>query len=88
MLSLAPHGRGLPAREDGLLVAAARAAFCQRRKTLRNSLAAGLGAAKAPTEAAIVAAGLDPGARAETLALADFAALGSALAAAGLLAAV
>ncbi len=45
------------------------AAFSKRRKTLRNSLAGLLDAA------AISAAGVDPGARPETLAPAAFAAL-------------
>jgi 16S rRNA (adenine1518-N6/adenine1519-N6)-dimethyltransferase len=45
------------------------AAFAQRRKTLRNSLSGLLDAA------AIVAAGVDPGARPETLSPAQFAAL-------------
>jgi 16S rRNA (adenine1518-N6/adenine1519-N6)-dimethyltransferase len=45
------------------------AAFGQRRKTLRNSLAGLMDAA------AITAAGVDPGARPETLAPAEFAAL-------------
>jgi len=45
------------------------AAFAQRRKTLRNSLAGLMDAA------AITAAGVDPGARPETLAPAQFAAL-------------
>jgi 16S rRNA (adenine1518-N6/adenine1519-N6)-dimethyltransferase len=42
------------------------AAFTQRRKTLRNALARLLGAEQ------IAAAGVDPGARAETLAVEDF----------------
>jgi 16S rRNA (adenine1518-N6/adenine1519-N6)-dimethyltransferase len=46
-----------------------RAAFSQRRKTLRNALRPLLNAA------AIVAAGIDPDARSETLGLAGFAAL-------------
>jgi 16S rRNA (adenine1518-N6/adenine1519-N6)-dimethyltransferase len=49
-------------------------AFGQRRKTLRNSLKACL------PQARISAAGIDPGARAETLSLAQFAALANALA--------
>jgi 16S rRNA (adenine1518-N6/adenine1519-N6)-dimethyltransferase len=48
------------------------AAFSQRRKTLRNSLRAYLDAAQ------IASLGLDPGARAEQLAPADFAALARA----------
>lgn len=53
------------------------AAFSQRRKTLRNSL----GALLAPAQ--IVAAGIDAGARPETLSPAQFAALARQLAAAG-----
>jgi 16S rRNA (adenine1518-N6/adenine1519-N6)-dimethyltransferase len=49
------------------------AAFSQRRKTLRNSLSALLDAE------AIAAAGVDPGARAETLAPERFAALAARL---------
>jgi 16S rRNA (adenine1518-N6/adenine1519-N6)-dimethyltransferase len=52
------------------------AAFGQRRKTLRNALAGLLSAAQ------ISAAGIDPGARAETLAAADFGRLALAVAAA------
>lgn len=50
------------------------AAFSQRRKTLRNGLRALL------DEAAIAAAGVDPGARAETLRPEQFAALANAVA--------
>jgi 16S rRNA (adenine1518-N6/adenine1519-N6)-dimethyltransferase len=50
------------------------AAFGQRRKTLRNSLATLLSAAQ------IAAAGIDPGARAETLTSAQFGALAQAAA--------
>jgi 16S rRNA (adenine1518-N6/adenine1519-N6)-dimethyltransferase len=52
------------------------AAFGQRRKTLRNALASLLDAAQ------ISAAGIDPGARAETLAPAQFGQLAAAVAAA------
>jgi 16S rRNA (adenine1518-N6/adenine1519-N6)-dimethyltransferase len=51
------------------------AAFGQRRKTLRNALGGLLDAAR------IAAAGIDPGARAETLAAADFGRLAQAVAA-------
>lgn len=51
------------------------AAFGQRRKTLRNALGGLLGAAQ------IAAVGIDPGARAETLAPADFGRLAQAVAA-------
>ncbi len=72
---------------DGLRDAArtADAAFCQRRKTLRNSLAAGLGASVSATEEALLAAGIDPSARAETLEVASFLQLASSLRARGLL---
>jgi 16S rRNA (adenine1518-N6/adenine1519-N6)-dimethyltransferase len=51
------------------------AAFGQRRKTLRNALSA---LCDAPT---LEAAGVDPAARGETLAVADFVRLANALAA-------
>jgi 16S rRNA (adenine1518-N6/adenine1519-N6)-dimethyltransferase len=51
------------------------AAFGQRRKTLRNALSALLNAEQ------ICAAGIDPGARAETLSAAQFGALALAAAA-------
>jgi 16S rRNA (adenine1518-N6/adenine1519-N6)-dimethyltransferase len=49
-----------------------RAAFTQPRKTLRNSLASGLGLVPAIAEAMLERAGIDPGARAATLGLDDF----------------
>ena len=51
-----------PARFERIVAAA----FSQRRKTLRNALAQHLDAA------ALVAAGVDPGARGETLSVSDF----------------
>ena len=51
-----------------------RAAFAQRRKTLRNALA---GVADVAT---LQAAGIDPQARAETVAVADYVALANRLA--------
>ena len=57
-----------PPRMFGLV----RAGFAQRRKTLRQALRPVLGAGAAD---ALVAAGLDPAARAETLRLEDWAAL-------------
>jgi 16S rRNA (adenine1518-N6/adenine1519-N6)-dimethyltransferase len=53
------------------------AAFAQRRKTLRAAVGAAVGVARA--EAALVAAGVDPGARGETLDVADFARIADAL---------
>ena len=52
-----------------------RAGFGQKRKQLRNSLAAGLGISKETTEAGLIAAGIDPSRRAETLSLAEWGAL-------------
>jgi 16S rRNA (adenine1518-N6/adenine1519-N6)-dimethyltransferase len=50
-----------------------RAGFGQKRKTLRNSLSAGLGLAPASVEAALERAGVDPRRRAETLNLEEWA---------------
>ncbi len=71
--------------EDAQLIAAARAAFSSRRKTLRNSVAGGLGMKPAQVESAITDSGIDFRRRAESLELAEFASLGRALAEAGLL---
>jgi 16S rRNA (adenine1518-N6/adenine1519-N6)-dimethyltransferase len=53
--------------------AVVRAAFAQRRKTLANALAAGLGLAVGDARAAATRAGIDPGRRAETLNIQEFA---------------
>jgi 16S rRNA (adenine1518-N6/adenine1519-N6)-dimethyltransferase len=66
----APYGGSIRALERVL-----RAGFGQRRKTLLNALAHGLGWTKDETCSIIQRAGCDPGARAETLALDRFAAL-------------
>jgi 16S rRNA (adenine1518-N6/adenine1519-N6)-dimethyltransferase len=50
-----------------------RAAFAQRRKTLANALAAGLGVSVATAREAASGAGVDPGRRAETLNIEEFA---------------
>jgi 16S rRNA (adenine1518-N6/adenine1519-N6)-dimethyltransferase len=55
--------------------AVVRAAFAQRRKTLGNALAAGLGLSAATVRATAEAAGIDPGRRAETLDIKEFAEL-------------
>jgi 16S rRNA (adenine1518-N6/adenine1519-N6)-dimethyltransferase len=55
-----------------------KAAFSSRRKTLQNSLAGGLGLSKAEAADLIVAAGIDPRCRAETLDPDRFAALAQA----------
>jgi 16S rRNA (adenine1518-N6/adenine1519-N6)-dimethyltransferase len=52
-----------------------RAAFAQRRKTLTNALAGGLGLSAERVRAAAEGAGLDPVRRAETLTIPEFAAL-------------
>jgi 16S rRNA (adenine1518-N6/adenine1519-N6)-dimethyltransferase len=57
--------------------AAVDAAFAQRRKTLRAALAGWAGSA-ATAETRLRAAGIDPGARGEALAVVDFARLASA----------
>lgn len=58
---------------------AADAAFSQRRKTLRNSLAAGLGIPVSEASAMLAEAGIDGGRRAETLGIDEYLALGAAL---------
>lgn len=58
---------------------AADAAFGQRRKTIRNSLKSVLSLDAAQVDVALEAAGIDGGARAETLAAERFLALGEAL---------
>jgi 16S rRNA (adenine1518-N6/adenine1519-N6)-dimethyltransferase len=50
-----------------------RAAFAQRRKTLANALAAGLGLSVGAAREAATRAGVDPGRRAETLNIQEFA---------------
>jgi 16S rRNA (adenine1518-N6/adenine1519-N6)-dimethyltransferase len=57
-----------------------RAAFAQRRKTLVNALAAGLGRSVNVLRAAVESAGIDPARRAETLAISEFAELTARLA--------
>ena len=65
-----PAAPGLRARTFALV----DAAFAQRRKTLRAALATTFGS-PAAAEAALRSAGIDPGARGEQLAIADFARL-------------
>lgn len=61
--------------DEQLFFAVVRAGFGQRRKTLLNSLSAGLALDKQQVGAALQAAGIEPGRRAETLTLAEFARL-------------
>jgi len=56
-----------------------KAAFSQRRKTLANSLAGGLNQPREQVLARLERAGIEPTRRAETLSLAEFAALARAL---------
>jgi 16S rRNA (adenine1518-N6/adenine1519-N6)-dimethyltransferase len=57
------------------------AAFGQRRKSLANALAAGLGIGADRARSLAAAAGVDPARRAETLSLAEFARLSASSAA-------
>jgi 16S rRNA (adenine1518-N6/adenine1519-N6)-dimethyltransferase len=59
--------------------AVVRAAFAQRRKTLANALAAGLGISVGAAREAAAGAGVDPGRRAETLDIKEFAEVASRL---------
>ena len=73
---LVPLGAAKPRIDDAALFGrVVAAAFGQRRKTLRNALSA---LCDAP---ALEAAGIDPAARGETLAVADFVRLANSLAA-------
>jgi 16S rRNA (adenine1518-N6/adenine1519-N6)-dimethyltransferase len=75
VVRLVPLAAAKPALADAALFArVVAAAFAQRRKTLRNALAT---LADAPT---LEAAGIDPGARGETLAVGDFVRLANRLA--------
>ncbi len=76
-LDVLPQSRS--PEEDKNLVSAARAAFSQRRKTLRNSVAGGLGLKPAKLEKIWDVANIAPGERAENLSVEDFARLGAAL---------
>jgi 16S rRNA (adenine1518-N6/adenine1519-N6)-dimethyltransferase len=71
----------VPLGDPARFAAVVRAAFSQRRKSLGNSLAAGLGSGAERARRLAAAAGIDPGRRAETLSLAEFAELAAAFAA-------
>jgi 16S rRNA (adenine1518-N6/adenine1519-N6)-dimethyltransferase len=75
---------GVSAEELSRAARTADAAFCQRRKTLRNSLAAGLGVPAATIEHVLTSEGFDPSLRAETLSVDDYIRLGSVVHAQGL----
>jgi len=68
------------ADDDAMLFRVVRAAFSQRRKTLRNALAGGIPLTGVEAEAACARAGIAPGRRGETLDLGEFAALADAVA--------
>jgi len=69
----------VPIADHGEFFRIVRAGFGQRRKQLKNSLAAGLELPSAESVALLRAAGIDPTRRAETLSLAEWAALASAV---------
>ena len=69
-----------PARDEAMLFRVVKAAFAQRRKTLKNSLAG----SQLPIDAhqalaALRASDIDPGRRAETLTIREFVALSNCL---------
>jgi len=67
------------AKDEAYFFKIVKAAFSQRRKTLLNTLASGLGMEKAKTAAMLEAASVNAGLRAEQLAMEDFARLAKAL---------
>lgn len=69
----------VPLADEHRFEAVVRAAFAQRRKTLANALAGGLGIAAQTARAAAEAVGIDPRRRAETLAISEFARLAARL---------
>jgi 16S rRNA (adenine1518-N6/adenine1519-N6)-dimethyltransferase len=80
VLHLRPHREPpVPLPDPRRFAAVVRAAFGQRRKSLANALAAGLAVPAETARDRCQAAGIDPGRRAETLSLAEFAHLALAL---------
>lgn len=78
ILHLIPYEkRPIQAQNDTVLRRVVKAAFSQRRKTLRNSLSS-LGCDKALIKQALEAAGIEDSRRAETLSVAEFVALADA----------
>ena len=65
----------VPVPDPARFAAVVRAAFSQRRKSLANALAAGLAVSAERARRRAELAGIDPGRRAETLSLAEFARL-------------
>ncbi len=70
----------VPVADPARFGAVVRAAFSQRRKSLANALAAGLAVSAESARRQAAAAGIDPGRRAETLSLAEFARLAAQIA--------
>jgi len=76
VLHLRPHREPpVPVPDPAYFATVVRAAFSQRRKSLANALAAGLAVSAESARRQAEAAGIDPGRRAETLSLAEFARL-------------
>lgn len=76
------HLRGAPPcpiDDDAWFFRVVRASFAQRRKTMVNSLSAGLGVSKEAVAAVLEQLGLRPDLRGETLDIAGFAAVANAL---------
>jgi 16S rRNA (adenine1518-N6/adenine1519-N6)-dimethyltransferase len=67
--------RGYPPHDEGRFVQVLAAAFGQRRKNLKNALAAGLHLSPEKATQMLTQAGIDPARRAETLAPAGFVAI-------------
>ena len=79
VVRLVPAPGAVPVQDDELFDAVVRAIFGQRRKTIGNSLAPFAAARDIDARRALAAAGIDPGRRAETLRMAEIAALAAAL---------
>ena len=82
VLRLVPHSAApVEVPDERFFLQLIETAFAQRRKTLLNALAAGMKATSSREEigGALAAAGIDPGRRAETLSLEEFAALARAI---------
>jgi 16S rRNA (adenine1518-N6/adenine1519-N6)-dimethyltransferase len=78
VIRLVPHREPpVPIADPSRFGAVVRAAFGQRRKSLANALAAGLAVPADRARRLAQAAGIDPGRRAESLSLAEFARLAS-----------
>jgi len=80
VLAFAPHAtRWFADDEEHDVLETVRASFSAPRKTIRNALGHALGISSARTVRALERAAIDPGARAETLGVADFLRLAHAL---------